>query len=71
MLKCWRFSSLLNIKYLKDYFDMTNNYLNLIENNHDSIYEANGNNKPWISYNKEDNNVYYNHSTEYVEIGGY
>lgn len=49
---------------------MTNNYLNLIENNHDSMYEANGNNKPWVSYNKEDKNVYYNHSSEYIEIGG-
>lgn len=49
---------------------MANNYLNLIENNHSSIYEANGNNKPWVSYNKENKNVYYNHSPEYVEIGG-
>lgn len=49
---------------------MTNNYLNLIENNHDLIYEEYGRSHPWVSYNKEDKNVYYNLSQDYVEIGG-
>lgn len=46
---------------------MKNNYLNLSNttDEHDKLYNCM---KPWVSYNKENNKVYYNKN--WVEIGG-